>query len=198
MDRRQFIRGSALVAAATTTSLVSLGCSTDWISTAIQDLPTAENIVQSLAAIIAAATGNALIVPAVSALIDAAIKSVSLGLSTLQSLITGYKVTKDGSILDKIDAALTDLQSNLSSIFEIAGIKNTSLQTAIFTAVGLLISVVSAIQTLIPAAPAASSLRKAGPNKLRKVTIIPTADQIRSQVNAVFVLKGFDAFQVVK
>lgn len=200
LNRRQLLKSTAIAAVtlpiASAAVLSTTGCSTAWIETALADLPTAEGIAQSILGIVALASGNGTMDIAIAALISTAGTAVQAGLVTLQALITDYKATPSSTTLDKIDAALTDLQTNLASILSVGGIKNSDLQVAISTAVGLAIAVVSAIQTLIPAAPVSTAVRRAAPNKLLKPTVVPSKEQISSMYNAVMVLHGFSAYQV--
>src|SRR5882757_1353407 len=161
LSRRKFALGSLAVAAVSVTALTTTGCDTSWINTAIADIPTAEAIITSFVGIAAAASGDTELVAAAQALIVAAGTAAKAGLTTLQALISGYKTAPDASILDKIDTALTDVATNLSSILAVVGIKNDSLRTTIFTAVSLALVAVQAIQMLIPAAATATASRKA-------------------------------------
>lgn len=199
-NRRQLLKNTAIAAAvlpaASALTIGTTGCSTAWIDTAIKDIPTAEAIANSVLQIVALASGNGTLDSVIGGLITTAGNLVTAGLATLESLINDYKAAPSASTLDKIDAALTDLQTNLGSILTTAGIKDANLQIAISTAVGLAIAVVSSIQTLIPAAPVSSAVRRAASVSLVKPTIVPTAAQISSLYNAVVVLHGFAQFQV--
>jgi hypothetical protein len=199
-NRRQLIKNTAIAAvtipAASALTIGTTGCSTAWIDTAIKDIPTAESIAQGVLQIVALASGNGTLDAAIGGLITTAGNLVTAGLTTLESLINDYKATPSGSTLDKIDAALTDLQTNLGSILTISGIKDANLQIAISSAIGLAIAVVSSIQTLVPAAPTSSAVRRAAAVSLVKPTIVPTAAQISSLYNSIVVLHGFAQFQV--
>lgn len=200
MNRRQLLKSSAITAAvlpvATGLTLATTGCSTNWIDVAIKDIPTAEGIANSILGIAALASGNGTLDAPLAALVNTAGTMVIAGLTTLEALINQYKTAPNSSVLDKIDVALTDLQTNLGSILQVSGIKDSNLQIAISTAVGLAIAVISAIQTLVPAAPVSSALRRAASHKLLKATVVPDSAQISSMFNAVMVLHGFEQFQV--
>lgn len=200
MNRRQMLKSSAVTAAvlpiAAGLTLTTTGCNTNWIDTAIADLPTAVDIATSLLGIVTVATGNGTLDASIAALISTGATAVKAGLITLEALINDYKAAPSSSILDKIDAALTDLQTNLASILQISGIKNQALQVTIATAVGLAIATISAIQLLVPAAPVSSALRRSAPRKLTKPSIVPEKAQIVSMFNAVVVLNGYADFQV--
>lgn len=200
MNRRQLLKSSAITAAvlpvATGLSIATTGCSTSWIDTAIADLPTAVSIATSILGIVAVATGNGVLSTDIAALINTAATAAKAGLLTIEALIQDYKTSPNASILDKIDVALTDLQTNLSAILQVGGIKNQALQVTIATAVGLAIATISAIQLLIPAAPKSSALRRAAVQKVKTKVVVPQKEQIVSMFNAVVVLNGYADFQV--
>ena len=151
MDRRQLLKvtSAATVALAVTgPMLMSTGCSTTWVTTAINDLPTIQGISESILAIVA--LGDPALTPVITLAIEGAFKLAMAALATTQALITDYKASPNTTTLGKIDAALTDLQQNLSQVLQVAQIKNAALQATIATGVALALSVISAIQLLIP------------------------------------------------
>lgn len=153
MNRRQLLKvGTAASAVALITPgvLLTTGCDTSWIATAVDDIPTISNVIGSVLAIVA--LGNPSLSPDVAAAINFGLSAASAALVTVQALITGYKTSKDATVLAKIDAALTDVQTNLASVLSAAHIKDAALQATIATGISLAISVVSTIQLLIPAA----------------------------------------------
>lgn len=157
MDRRQLLKvtSAATVALAVTgPMLMSTGCSTTWITTAINDLPTIQGIAESILAIVA--IGDPALTPVITAAIILAVKGATAALATTQALIQDYKAAPSTTVLGKIDAALTDLQQNLSQVLQAAQIKNAALQATIATGISLALSVISAIQLLIPPQVAAS------------------------------------------
>jgi len=188
--------GSLAVAAVSAVALTTTGCDTSWINTAIADIPTAESIITSFVGIAAAATGDAQLAAASQALIVAAGTAAKAGLATLQALIDGYKTSPNASILDKIDTALTDVATNLSSILAVVGIKDDALRTTIFTAVSLALVAVQAIQLLIPAAATATASRKAAQVQLKKKAILLTKDQLASLFNTSVTINGYPQYQI--
>lgn len=156
MDRRQLLKVATVASAgiALSSTAFMVGCDSSWINTALNDLPTIEAIVGSLVSIVA--LGDPALSPAVSAAINIAFETIKAGLVTVQALVSDYKVSSSASVIGKIDAALTDLQTNLSQVLQLAQIKNAALQATIATGIALAISVVSTIQLLIPAQVAAT------------------------------------------
>lgn len=202
LTRRNFMSGSAvsLVASASAGSFLTLsttGCSTSWINTAVADIPTAIAIAQSISAIVTLATGNALITPAAAALIDTAAGVVKSGLLTLQDAINVYQSDKSTTNLGKVTDTLNQLLVDLPNILPTLTFVDQATKVSITTGITLLISVLSAIQVLVPAQIANAGARKASPRLastqalLSGKVVIPSKDQIKSQFNSVVALNGY-------
>lgn len=175
LDRRKLLKfGTAAIAVAGVSTGMTLltGCDMSWVTTAIADIPVISGIVGSILSIVA--LGNPALTPALSASINFGLTAAAAALVTLKTLIDDYKGAKDASVLVKIDAALTDLQGNLSDVLTAAHIKDPALQAVISTGIGLALSVVSAIQLLIPAVAAhSSSVGFAKINRNSAVSLVP-------------------------
>lgn len=206
MDRRTFITRTATVAAVAPFIGLSveplMGCSTAWIDTAINDIPTIVSVSDSILGIVGLAVGNGTLDGAVEAIISAAATATNAGLVTLKALILDYQAAPSASILQKIDAALTDVQTNLQSILMTAGIKNAALQVTISTAVALALATLSAIQLLIPVGSSASATMlntgraRHTQQELVTKTHLPSSDNVKTMFNAVAVTQGYGPFQI--
>ena len=151
--------GKGLLAITLAASLALTGCPLpkNWLDTAIADLPVVLQIVTSVMGIVATIQGKD---PAT----DPMIKEVTdIGaqaqkdLQTAQSLINDYKAAKTPDTLAKIDAALSALQKDLQGILAAFHVKDTATQTAIAAGIGLALTTVQAIYSLLPAVSAAPS-----------------------------------------
>ena len=150
--------GKGLLGLTLSALLVLSGCSMNWLNTAIGDLPVVIQIVTSTMGIVATIQGKD---PAT----DPMIKEVTdIGaqakkdLETAQSLINDYKnasATDKPGVLGKIDAALSAVQKDLQAILTAFHVKDTATQTAIAAGIGLALTTVQAIYSLLPATPAA-------------------------------------------
>lgn len=195
MKRREFI-GTLTAGAATLAlggfSLEMEGCSTSWITTALNDLPVIVNIATTVAMIVADALGGSVISPAVAAIIQTAAQAVSTGLVVVQQLIAQYQANPSASIIQKIDAALTDVQANLQSILSAAHIDNPALQATIAGIIGLALTVVGAIISILPApAPVA------GGAKVARVPMKPLSpSQIKERANSILNHNGYGNYDL--
>lgn len=204
-NRRKFMSGVCAATAIAAVPAIS-GCTVpSWINTAENDLPTIENIAASILSIVA--LGNPALTPAILAGIQLGVSGVQAGLKTVEALIADYKVAPGTSVIIKIDAALTDVQTNLSAILAAAHIDDAALQATISAGVSLAILVVQGIQALVPAASASNmmtSLSGKGQHVQRvqvkaqmKVPVkIPTSAEIKAYYNLVATASGYAAQQI--
>lgn len=205
MTRRQFGKGSALLAVATAAIVIPEleGCSTSWITTLENDIPELVNIASSIISIVALATGNGTLAAASAALITAETQILQGGLQTLQDAVTAYNGGKGQgtvqAISDALKAVATDAQTMIAKIMA-AGIGiPTTVQTAIVAGIGLLITIISSIQLLLPGAPVPVAVGQTATAKAKAnvaKTAPPNATQIRTGYNSVLVMQGFAADQI--
>ena len=162
--------GSAILAVALSALLVASGCNLDWMNTAISDIPVVLQIVSSILGIVAVAEGKGQADPAVVAEVKSIGAQATSDLTAAQNLINDYKVasaTDKPTVLGKIDAALSAAQKDLQGILAAFHVKDTATQTAISVGVGLALTTVEAITSLLPLAPspAMPTARKVPPHK---------------------------------
>jgi hypothetical protein len=164
LDRRQMLtlttKGAMALAAVGTIPLME-GCNAQqWIATALADLPTIIQIVTSILGIVAAARGT--VDPGLLATVTTVGTQVQSDLQLANTLVAGYQTAAASAqpgILGKIDAALTTALNNLNSILVAFRVGNSTLEATIAAALGASITIVLAIQALIPPPPAAAVAR---------------------------------------
>jgi hypothetical protein len=160
MNRREMLRNSATGIALTgTLSVAALesACNAgSWISIALADLPTILQIVTSILSVATAAQGGT-VPPNVLSKVTEYGNDAKIALQTAQSVITSYQTAQGSAkpgLLGQIDSALTAAQQNLSGILGVFYVNDPTLQATIAAAVGSAITVVLAIEALVPAPPA--------------------------------------------
>lgn len=204
ITRRMFagVGGAALLAGP---SIIMMeGCSTSWITTAENDLPAIVQIATSIISIVALASGNGTLAANAAAEANTYATTVKNDLTLLQTLISDYKSSPSSTVLQKIDAALSDITQNLQSILTAVHVNNTSLQSTIATAVSLALSAVAAVQLLIPVTTAladrytlqTSAERVSRQSELVTKTVLPSAANLKTMFNAVAVQNGYGSYQV--
>lgn len=205
LTRRTFGKVAAgSVAGAALLSMPALeGCSTSWITTLENDLPELTNIATSIISIVALASGNGSLVSTDAALITAATQVLQASLTALQNAVNAYNGGKGQGTVAAISAALgavaTDAQAVIAKLTAAGVGVPTNVQTSIVAGIGLLVTIVSSIQLLLPAAPVPATVgltAKASAKAAVAKTTPPTKAQIRSGYNAVLVMQGFAADQI--
>lgn len=195
MNRREFtghlVAGAALAATAVSVE----GCvAPNWITTALNDLPTILNIASTIAQIVVDAVGGGAISPAIAAVIAAATAAINVAIPVIQKLIADYQATPNASILANIKTALLDVQANLSQILDAAHILNPALRATITTAMGLAIGVVTAILSLLPPAAVAGALKAQATAQTGWVKNPTSATTINAQFNAFLTDNGYGKY----
>lgn len=170
-------------------ALIIAGCSTSWINTALADLPVITQVALNIASIVAAAQGKEEASPAVASQVQNIAAQVKSDLTLVQSLISSYQsatATQKPALMQKINAALSDVQTNLNAILTAVHIKDAALQATIVAAVGVAVTTITSIESLIPQpAPTSGAVRASAAVKP------PSAAQLKKQFNAIFAANGF-------
>jgi hypothetical protein len=177
---------SGILAIVLSVSLVGSGCNTSWLNTAIADLPIVISILTSVLKIVAIAQGKGADSAMVKEVQDIG-NQATQDLTTVQKLINDYKTASAADkpgILGKIDAALNSSQKDLQGILAAFHVKDTATQTAISVGVGLAVTTVEAIISLLPPAksagmPTAMTVKKAPPHKPDK------PEDLKAKYNAI-------------
>jgi len=155
-------------------ALVVSGCSTAWIQVAINDAPVVLQIVLSILQIADVAA-----VPAA----QAAGTQAQADLKLLQQFLNDYKAAQAGSTeqnvaLKNIGAALSAAQTDISGILAAVHVKDPNKQAAITAGLGVALSVLVSIESLLPASPAPAAA------KAKTASSLPSAKEVRKQFNA--------------
>jgi hypothetical protein len=171
-------------------AMITTGCSASWISVAVADLPVLVQIATSILGIVAAAQGKGAVDPAMAAQVQSVGKEVQTDLQNLQALVDAYKAAPAASkpaVLADIQKGLGALQGQLSSVLSAFHVKDAALQATIAGAVGLALSTVLAIQSLLPPTPAAKALAPVKPL---------SASQLKAAYNHNVQANGYGAFAI--
>lgn len=158
MDRRRMLSlaGKAAAFGGIVATVPAMeGCSANaWIQTALNDLPIIVQIITNILQIITAAGGN--IPPVVLTQVSQWGTEVQTDLKNAQQFVSDYQTAAGSAkpgIIGKIQVALSTAQTDLGFILEAFHVTDTTLQATISAAIGSAITIVLAIETLIPAAP---------------------------------------------
>lgn len=160
MDRRRFLESGgkvALVTAVAGAAVAEEGCSvSQWLQTALNDLPTILQVVTQIVNIVGLYSSVA--TPDIQAKANAIAAQVKTDMTTVQTWVTQYQANKSTTLLGQIYDALSTTQANLDSILAMFHVYNTNLQAALGIAITSALAAIVAIQTLMPAPVPATSV----------------------------------------
>jgi len=175
--------------------MVVSGCSSAWLNTAIADIPVIIQIITSILQIVAAAQGKGAD-PAMIAQVNNIGDEAKKDLQLVQSLVTQYQAasaTAKPSLMNQIDSAIGTAQANLNQILVVFHIQDPALQATIAGSVGLALSALLEIQSLIPPPPSAPATRVAVSAKALKPR---TAKQLKQEYNFVVQSHGYGQYAI--
>lgn len=163
-------------------ALLATGCTAQWISVALSDLPALTQMALNIATIVTSLqSGNQL-----SASDAAAIQNISAqaskDLNLLQSLYNEYKSSPNAGTVQQIQSVIADINQNLPALLQAAHIGDPTLASRISAAVDLIVTTVDSFSALIPQSPAPTSAmaaRRAGSLK----SIVPKAKDLKKRWN---------------
>jgi hypothetical protein len=164
-------------------SLVAVGCSSQWISVALADLPVLVQMALNIAGLVSTLDSG----KPLSAHDQTAIENISTkanrDLVLLQSLYNGYKVSPDATVLDEIGVVASDITQNLPAIVNAAQISDPVLAGRVTAGVNLIVTTVLSFVALMPhPPPGAVEAKKAAAARGVKMKP-PTAEQLKREWN---------------
>jgi hypothetical protein len=131
--------------------LLATGCSANWISVALEDLPVLTQMALNIGSLATTLQSGQQLTPAEAAAIQNISAQASKDLNLVQALYTEYKQSPNPATVQKIQAAITDINQNLPALLQAAHIGNAALSAKISAAVNLILTTVDSFALLIPA-----------------------------------------------
>jgi hypothetical protein len=166
-----------VLAAALSVSLITTGCSAQWVSVALADLPVLTEMALNIAALAATLQSGRQLTPAETLAIQNISAEASKDLTLLQSLYNTYKASPSADTLQKIENLIQDTNQNLPALLQVAHINDPALSSRILAAVNLILTSVSSFASLIPQTSAAL------PKTARRNTEVPHPKDLKKQWN---------------
>ncbi len=171
----------SLLAAVLAVSLAATGCSSQWISVALADLPVLVQMSLNIATFAETAQGRV-----INAADEAAIQNISSeaskDLNLLQSLYHEYKASPSDAGLQKINAAIVVIQQNLPALLQAAQIGDAALSQQVTAGVNLILTTVESFAALMPQSSQSSPSASVHEQLARPVTL-PTAAELKKTWN---------------
>jgi len=158
-------------------SLINTGCSAQWISVALADLPVLTQMALNIGALVSTLQSGKQLTPAETLAIQNLSSEASKDLTLLQSLYNTYKTSPSADTLQKIESLIQDTNQNLPALLQAAHISDPALSARIAAAVNLILTSVSSFASLIPQAPSVRA------KTARRGIVIPVPDDLKKQWN---------------
>lgn len=198
MNRRNFIAAAGAGAVGASTVGMSACNPSQWLTIALNDLPTILQIVTSIISIVGAASGT--VSAGAVALANAAASKAKDAIKEAQAFLAQYEANKTSTLLGNVDDALATAQAQLGSILSILNINNPTLQATLSAAIGSALTIIVAVQALVPApvpaptpAPTPAASRRA---KLSKVTANDQSVAIKVGYNEALAAAGGSQYAI--
>jgi hypothetical protein len=172
-------KSKMVLAIALSISLLATGCSAQWISIALADLPVLTQMALNIGTIVATLETGKQISSADATAIQNISEQASKDLNLLETLYNEYKANPSATALQKIQSVIADINQNLPALLQAAHIGDPMLSARIAAAVNLILTTVASFAALIPQTsghPAAQ--RVAHPH-----AAIPNASDLKKQWN---------------
>ena len=160
-------------------SLFAAGCSAQWISVALADLPVLTQMALNIATLVAALQSGKQISPAEAAAIQNISNEASKDLNLLLMLYNQYEANPSASTIQKIENVIGDINQTLPSLLQAAHLSNPTLAARVAAGVNLILTTVSSFAALIPQTPAPSTAQRTA----RREVAIPHAKDLKKQWN---------------
>jgi hypothetical protein len=160
-------------------SLLATGCSAQWISIALADLPVLTQMALNIGTIITTLQSG----QQINAIDAAAIQNISAqaskDLNLLESLYNEYKSNPSTSALQKIQNVIADINQSLPTLLQAAHIGDPLLSARVGAGVNLILTTVASFAALIPQ----SAVQLMSQKVAHPVVAVPKASDLKKQWN---------------
>ena len=171
-------RSKITLVALLTISLLATGCSPQWISLALADLPVLLQMALNIGTTVTTLESGQQLSAADAAAIQNISHEASKDLNLLQSLYNDYKTTANAATVQKIQSVIADINTNLPVLLQSAHIRDAALSARITAAVNLIVTTVNSFASLIPASGSAPVQVQS-----RRTGALPHAKELKKQWN---------------
>lgn len=183
MNSSSISKSRTILAIVLSISLITTGCSAQWISIALADLPALTQMALNLGTIIATLQSGQQISPTEAAAVQNISAQASKDLNLLATLYNQYKANPSASVLQKIQSAIADINQSLPALLQAAHISDPVLSVRVTAGVNLILTTVASFAMLIPQTAATSAAQPAVREATRQQVAIPTVSDLKKQWN---------------
>lgn len=183
MNSSSISKSRTILAIVLSISLITTGCSAQWISIALADLPAPTQMALNLGTIIATLQSGQQISPTEAAAVQNISAQASKDLNLLATLYNQYKANPSTSALKKIQGVIADINQSLPALLQAAHISDPVLSVRVTAGVNLILTTVASFAMLIPQTAATSAAQPAVREATRQQVAIPTVSDLKKQWN---------------
>lgn len=159
-------------------SLLATGCTAQWISVALADLPVLIQMALNIGTLVTTLQSGQQLSSADATAIQNIAAEASKDLNLLRTLYDAYQSSPGADTLQKIQSAISDINQNLPALLQAAHVSDPVLATRVTAAVNLILSTVNSFAELIPQSSASVSAQIA-----QKKAAVPHAKDLKKQWN---------------
>jgi len=176
---RSISKSKPVLAIVLSISLLATGCSAQWISIALADLPVLIQMALNIGTIVATLQSGKQISPAEAAAIQNISDQASKDLNLLATLYNDYKANPSATALQKIQTVIADVDQSLPALLQAAHIGDPVLSARVAAGVNLILTTVASFAALMPHTSTQLTAHKAD----YKAAAIPKASDLKKQWN---------------
>ena len=162
-------------------ALATTGCSAQWISVALADLPVLVQMALNIASLVTTLQSGKQISPAEAAAIQNISAEAGRDLNLLQALYNDYKANPSADTFQKITDAIGTINQNLPGLLQAARISDATLSARVMAAVNLILTTVQSFAALLPQTQAKAAGRRI--ESVGQKLSIPHAKELKQQWN---------------
>jgi hypothetical protein len=166
-------KSKAALAILLSISLLATGCSAQWISIALADLPVLTAMALNIGTLVTTLESGKQISAAETAAIQNISAQASKDLNLLAALYNEYKANPSANAIQKIQSVIADINQNLPALLQAAHIGDPVLAARVAAGVNLILTTVASFASLIPLTSQMSTSQKV---PAQKVVIPKTSD----------------------
>jgi hypothetical protein len=153
-------KSKALLAILLSISLLATGCSAQWISIALADLPVLTSMALNIGTLVTTLESGKQISAAETAAIQNISAQASKDLNLLAALYKEYKADPNASAIQKIQSVIADINQNLPALLQAAHIGDPVLAARVAAGINLILTTVASFASLIPLTAKMSTSQK--------------------------------------
>lgn len=143
-------KSKCLLALVLAIAIATTGCSAQWLSIALQDIPVLTQMALNIATLVSSLASGNQASSADVAVIQNISAQASRDLNLMQTLYNEYRSNPSSTTLQKIQSVVSDLNQNLPALLQAAHVSNPTLAARVTAAVNLILTTVNSFAALIP------------------------------------------------